>query len=76
MMYMYLVLTLYITLTFTLLLQDSIDQKSYFVLLHATWEALGRGAELLNIRKRIKMPKVRLSANLKRNVCACTILAQ
>ena len=39
-------------------IQDSVDEKSNFVLLHATWDALGTGAELLNMRKRIKMPKV------------------
>ena len=34
------------------------DEKTFFLKVHATWDALATGAELLNIRKRIKMPKV------------------
>ena len=52
--------------------QDSVDNKSYFVLLHISWEALGRGAELLNMRKRIKMPKVRTHIHLIRNYSQTT----
>ena len=41
-----------------LLLQHSIDKKSSYVKVHATWEALTTGAELMSMRKRIIMPKV------------------
>ena len=64
-----------------ILLQEAFDEKSCFVLLHLTWEALGRGAELLNLRKRIKVPTVRwlclhIITSSATYLCACVVVSK
>ena len=72
--------------TYTLIsgLQDSQDGQTYFLKLHAPWNTLISGAQLLNLRKRIKLRRVSQSrvtiALLKTpflyNLCAMHCVAE
>ena len=55
-----------VTVTYTCMLisgfQDSQDGQTYFLKLHAPWNTLISGAQLLNLRKRIKLRRVSQSS--------------